>query len=409
MRILFPLTYYRPHVSGLTIYLQRTAQALAKRGHAVTVLTSQYDWRLPREEIIANVRVVREPVWARVGKGVIMPGYVQTAARLMREHDVVVPSLPTTPMEALCLPLLARFVARRPIAMIYQCDINLPPGFMNRVIGETVIASCTAAVALADRTATMTLDYAQHSRVLRKFLAKTTIIPPPVDMIAPQTEAISSLRQRLGLGQECTVGFVARLASEKGVEYALQALPRLLEAFSGRGVKVIFVGDHSKVIGERAYARRLQPMLDRYRDHCVFAGELSEGELAALYATCDVTILPSINMTEAFGMVQVESMLCGTPVVVSDLPGVRQPVMETGMGRVVPPKNAAALAEAIIDVVCNRDSFVRPRVLIEALYGSARTADLYERLLGEMVTLARGSHQPPNFQPQGDETVAPVP
>ncbi len=49
MRILFILTYYRPHVSGLTIYVERLAKALGERGHEVTVLTSRYDRGLPRE------------------------------------------------------------------------------------------------------------------------------------------------------------------------------------------------------------------------------------------------------------------------------------------------------------------------------------------------------------------------
>ena len=50
MKILFILTYYRPHVSGLTIYVERLARALAERGHAVTVLTSHYTKDLPYEE-----------------------------------------------------------------------------------------------------------------------------------------------------------------------------------------------------------------------------------------------------------------------------------------------------------------------------------------------------------------------
>ncbi len=66
MRILFVLTYYRPHVSGLTIYVERLADALAERGHQVTVLTSQYERHLPRLEDLDGVHVVRVPVAFRV-------------------------------------------------------------------------------------------------------------------------------------------------------------------------------------------------------------------------------------------------------------------------------------------------------------------------------------------------------
>ena len=62
MRILTVLTYYRPHTSGLTIYAERLAKALAKRGHQVTVLTSQFDKSTPLEEEQDGVRIRRVPV-----------------------------------------------------------------------------------------------------------------------------------------------------------------------------------------------------------------------------------------------------------------------------------------------------------------------------------------------------------
>ena len=75
MKILLSVTYYRPHVSGLTIYVERLAEALVKRGHTVTVLTSHYEHDLPREELTDGVRVVRVPVAFRLSKGVIMPSF----------------------------------------------------------------------------------------------------------------------------------------------------------------------------------------------------------------------------------------------------------------------------------------------------------------------------------------------
>ncbi|MGZ6347894.1 MAG: glycosyltransferase, partial [Anaerolineales bacterium] len=70
MRILTVLTYYRPHTSGLTIYAERLARAFAKKGHQVTVMTTQYDKSLPLEEMMDGVRVVRVPVALRISKGV---------------------------------------------------------------------------------------------------------------------------------------------------------------------------------------------------------------------------------------------------------------------------------------------------------------------------------------------------
>src|SRR3990172_10448207 len=94
MKILMALTYYRPHTSGLTIYVERLARALAERGHAVTVLTSQYERSLPREEHLDGVDVIRVPVAFRLSKGVIMPTIGLAATKLARENDVLSLHLP---------------------------------------------------------------------------------------------------------------------------------------------------------------------------------------------------------------------------------------------------------------------------------------------------------------------------
>ena len=94
MKILIELTYYRPHTSGLTIYAERLAKALVKRGHSVTVLTSRYENSLPKNEIRDGVRIVRAPVLFRISKGVIMPTFGFLATKLALENDVIHLHLP---------------------------------------------------------------------------------------------------------------------------------------------------------------------------------------------------------------------------------------------------------------------------------------------------------------------------
>ncbi|MFN8505913.1 glycosyltransferase, partial [Kouleothrix sp.] len=130
MRLLFGLTYYRPYVSGLTIYVERLATALARRGHGVTVLTSQYDPSLPLREVIDGVRVVRAPVAARVSKGVIMPNFGGLATVLALHHDAMSLHLPQ--FDAPGLALRGRLF-RQPVVLTYHSDLQLPPGLINRV------------------------------------------------------------------------------------------------------------------------------------------------------------------------------------------------------------------------------------------------------------------------------------
>ena len=94
MKILTVLTYYRPHTSGLTIYAERLARAFAKRGHQVTVMTTQYDPSLLLEETLDGVKIVRVPVAARISKGVLAPTFGLVATKLVARHDVVQMHLP---------------------------------------------------------------------------------------------------------------------------------------------------------------------------------------------------------------------------------------------------------------------------------------------------------------------------
>ncbi|MGD2207323.1 MAG: glycosyltransferase family 4 protein, partial [Anaerolineae bacterium] len=179
MKILFVLTYYHPHVSGLTIYVKRLAAALVRRGHQVTVLTSRYDRALPAEEVIDGVRVVRAPVLLRISKGVIMPTFALMALRLVGQHDIVSVHLPQ--FEASLLGLLGR-LAGRPVVLTYHCDLRLPKGWFNRVVDGVVFVSNYLAGRLAQAAVAYTQDFAQHSHFLSRFLDKVHVIPPPVIM-----------------------------------------------------------------------------------------------------------------------------------------------------------------------------------------------------------------------------------
>ncbi len=378
MRILFALTYYRPHTSGLTIYVERLARGLVRRGHHVTVLTSQYDPSLPKLEWLDGVRIVRAPVLARVSKGVIMPTFGWLATRLALEHDAMSLHLPQ--FDAPGLALRGR-ILKQPVVLTYHSDLKLPPGLLNQVANRVVNVANQLAAALATRIVAYTQDFADSSPYLRRWHKKVTIIPPPIEVANIPEEEIHAFRRRWNL-QGPVIGMAARLAAEKGVEILLEALPRILAVYPT--ARVLFAGQHDHVLGEEEYARRLAPLLDQFRDHWTFLGILSPKEMAAFFPNLDVLVVPSLNSTETFGLVQVEAMLCGTPTVASNLPGVRQPPLMTGMGKVVPVGDAVALADAILEVIAHRAHYVRPRAEIMALFSTERTVTEYEQLFRQL-------------------------
>jgi glycosyltransferase involved in cell wall biosynthesis len=378
MRLLFALTYYRPYTSGLTIYVQRLATALAQRGHAVTVLTSQYDPSLPMHEIMDRVRVVRAPVVARISKGVIMPTFGWLATALSLRHDAMSLHLPQ--FDAPGLALRGRLL-RQPVVLTYHSDLQLPPGMLNRVANQVVDAANLMAGALSTAIVAYTQDFADHSPYLRRFRSKVRVIPPPIEVAQISYEDVRAFRRRWNI-EGPVIGMATRLAAEKGVEVLLNALPRILQVYPN--ARVLFAGQYEQVLGEEAYARRLAPLFERYREHWTFLGTLGPADMAAFFSNLDVLVVPSLNSTETFGLVQVEAMLCGTPSIASALPGVRQPVLQTGMGEIVPIGDSAALAQAILRVLGDRARYVRPREEIAARFSTPRTATEYEALFEEL-------------------------
>lgn len=378
MRLLIAHTYYRPYTSGVTIYIERLANELVRRGHTVTILTSHYDPSLPLREVVQGVRIVRAPVAARVSKGVIMPTIGWLATALSLQHDAMLVNLPQ--FDAPGLSLRGRLL-RQPVVLLYHCDLQLPPGLFNRLANSVVNTCNNMAGAMASAIVTYTQDYADHIPFLMRYHQKVRIIPPPVEIGTPSPDEVSAFARRWNI-RGPVIGMAARLAAEKGVEVLLNALPRVLAAYPD--ARVMFAGVYQNVLGEEAYAQRLAPLLEQYSDNWTFLGNLGQRELAAFYANCSVLTVPSLNATESFGLVQVESMLCGTPSIASALPGVRQVVYQTGMGEVVPIGDSAGLGEAIVRVIRNRDQYVKPRDEIAARFSTERTAAEYEKLFDEL-------------------------
>jgi len=387
MNILFALTYYRPHISGLTIYVQRTVEALARMGHTVTVLTSRYDSTLSTDEIINNVRVVRVPITLRINKGVIMPGYTAIAKRLIQSSDVCFLNLPCTPIEAISLPNICH-KADKPIVGIYHCDLKLPPGPANRITNAVATASVKYAARTVDKMVIGTEDYADASPVLRQCRNKCELIPPPINIPKPKAADVEAFRLKHAPDGETLIGFAARFATEKGLEYLAQAIPDINKHIPK--VKVLFAGPCMNVAGEDHYRNRVLPLISELNDRWEFLGVLGD-VMETFYAACDVTVLPSVNCTESFGLVQVESMLCGTPVVASDMPGVRVPIIETGMGKLTTPGNSRELADAIVSVLQNREDYIRPAEEISNIYSLKKTLGLYDDLINRVTNNVRSN------------------
>jgi glycosyltransferase involved in cell wall biosynthesis len=157
------LDYYRPNVSGLTLYVEHLSEALARRGHAVTVLTHRHEPSLPRRAEENGVRVVRAAVAARVGKALVSPAILASAVAELSRADVAhlhAPLVNAVPISALAATL------RVPILITFHCDLQTPPRLLQRPVEVLARASQNFALDRADEIVTYTEDYARATAPL---------------------------------------------------------------------------------------------------------------------------------------------------------------------------------------------------------------------------------------------------
>jgi len=233
---------------------------------------------------------------------------------------------------------------------------------------------------------TYTQDYADNSFYLSRYASKLTPILPPVELPVPTPQAVSAFADTHRTKERNPViGMAARLAAEKGVEVLLDALPKIIEKYPK--VQVLFAGTYQNVMGEQAYSDRLMPRIHEYeiQGHWTFLGNLDPIQMAAFYPNLDVLTVPSLNSTEAFGLVQIEAMMNGVPSVPSALPGVRQAVIMHGMGRVSQIGDSASLAESILGVLDEPEKYRGDIELIKKAYDPDSIAQEYEKLFQRLM------------------------
>ncbi|MCS6835181.1 MAG: glycosyltransferase family 4 protein [Anaerolineae bacterium] len=384
LNILISLLYYFPHRTGLTIHVQSIAEELARRGHHVTVLTARYRKDLPRDEEVHNgVRVIR--LWApiRISRGMLMPAFPWAAYLLMRQADIV--SIHTPMLETALVALLAKLADVNVVAT-HHGDLILPDKPFNRFIQGTMFLLYRYMANNAAQLIGYSQDYAENSYYLKPYLHKTTVNYPPVFMPRPRPERVAELRRQWQVDGGPIIGYAGRFVEEKRPDLAICALDVVNAAYPGKNARLVFAGEYN-IPYESTWAKH-QGLVAQYRDQLIFLGLLTDPQdMADFYAACDVVVLPSD--TECFALAQVEAMLCGTPMVMTDIPGGRVPVQATGMGKLARRGDYQSIGQAIVEVLHNRAAYIKPREEIERVFSFKETVDCYEAIFRRFARPAR--------------------
>ncbi len=372
MRIVQVTPFFDPHAGGVESHVRTLARAFAHQGHEVTVVTSRYSPELPVEEVDDGFRIVRAKTAGVAFKTPVDYGTGRTVRDLAA--DIVHLHYPP--------PLTSFFASRAlharnvPVCLTYHCDLYLEGvgRLLTGVYQRTFLPSTLRSVR---QVIVHTRSYGVTSAGLRGLPLE--IIPSVVDLdwFRPGLPS-EDLRRELRLEGNRVLVFTGRLVPHKGVDVILEALRELPS-----DVVLVVIGAGPHLPHLVAEARR-RGVVDRVR----FCQGVSDDDLPRYLALGQAFVFPSQNRLEGFGLAAVEAMAMGLPVVVADVPGVREVIDDGREGVLVEPliatDLAAKLRSLLDDPALARRMGAAARRRAEERYGLATVTGqllrLYERL-----------------------------
>jgi len=366
--------FYSPHPGGMETHLKTLCHQLSCYLNVRALVCG--DRILGRERADGPVRVTESGCWLNLWGAPLAPGIVGEVWSAKEELFHV-----HWPNPAAALAYLAAG-RKRPLVITWHSDV-----VRQKRLGIWFDPLLRRFLDLASAVIVSSPRYADDSQALSRFGSRVRVVPFGID---PDTAArcdiarVRELRERYGQRIVLSVG---RLVYYKGLDHLIRAvrdIPKATLVIVGSGPLRSYLENEARLAG--------------VRERVVFTGLVKD--VAPYYHACDVFVLPSVARSEAFGLVQLEAMAAGKPVVNTALrSGVPFVSLDGVTGLTVPPADPAALARAVnrlLDDSTVRGHYgngairrVRQEFSLDLM--TRRTLDIYDEVL-EMNELKQASN-----------------
>jgi glycosyltransferase involved in cell wall biosynthesis len=371
MKILqIPVRFY-PSVGGVENYVYYLSKELVKLRHDVLVLCA-HEPNTKKEEIIDGIKVKRLNYIGKIANTNIT---LKLPLEIVKEDfDIIHTHLPT-PWSADWSAINAK-IKNKPLILTYHNDI-VGNGFADYIAKFYNATMLKLLLRKANVIIITHTGYYDYSPFLNRYKDKIGVIPIGVDI-----ERFKPSKTEKGGHVLFFLSVLDKFHRYKGLDYLLKALTIVKEEISD--VKLVVGGD-----GELSgYYKRMADSLD-LKANVEFTGFVSPAEIVDCYNNCNAFVLPSISaQQEGFGMVLLEAMACGKPVVATDIVGIAKETKGSNAGKIVMPKAVKELSNAIIEVLQDKkvanEMGINGRKLVEERYSWEKIAKLINGVYKEV-------------------------
>ncbi|MFA6372902.1 MAG: glycosyltransferase family 4 protein [Methanothrix sp.] len=374
MKILHTPARFHPFVGGVENYVYNLSEKLVERGHDVSVICADEPRGLKNYES-HKYPVRRLNYIGKVANTNITP---MLPFELLKEDcDIIHTHLPT-PWSADCSSFAAT-LKRKPLVVTYHNDIT-GSGLDGKIAWLYNQTFLRLLLKIAGKIIITHPEYLQSSAYLSSYSSKVEVVPVGVD-----TKKFCPLNIDKSKANIFFLSVLDKFHRYKGLADLLKALQIVKKDVPG--IKLI-VGGRGKLLEEY---RKMAYRLD-LENNVEFVGFIPEEKIVEYYNRAEIFALPSTTSTqEGFGMVLLEAMACGKPVVTTRIVGISREVHECGAGEIVEAGDVRGLAQAINNLIMDKKTAktmgIRGRRLVEKRYSwdvvAENMLEIYYKLINK--------------------------